>query len=53
MLQVISGLGREIPSPSGKPIPGAIQTDAPINAGALHTFCAYITCMMGYLISIP
>ncbi|CAM6040982.1 unnamed protein product [Sphagnum compactum] len=30
---VISGLGREIPSPSGKPIPGAIQTDAPINAG--------------------
>ncbi|KAH8949642.1 hypothetical protein BDL97_10G042800 [Sphagnum fallax] len=33
VLKVISGLGREIPSPSGKPIPGAIQTDAPINAG--------------------
>ncbi|KAJ7285440.1 hypothetical protein O6H91_Y334000 [Diphasiastrum complanatum] len=30
---VISGLGREIPSPLGKPILGAIQTDASINAG--------------------
>ncbi|XP_031129670.1 protease Do-like 5, chloroplastic [Ipomoea triloba] len=30
---VISGLGREIPSPSGGAIRGAIQTDAAINAG--------------------
>jgi S1-C subfamily serine protease len=33
VLQVISGLGREIPSPAGRPIVGAIQTDAAINAG--------------------
>ncbi|KAM7270029.1 hypothetical protein ACFE04_029243 [Oxalis oulophora] len=30
---VISGLGREIPSPNGRPIRGAIQTDAAINSG--------------------
>ncbi|KAG0560848.1 hypothetical protein KC19_9G018600 [Ceratodon purpureus] len=30
---VVSGLGREIPSPTGAAIPGAIQTDAAINAG--------------------
>ncbi|XP_002984178.2 protease Do-like 5, chloroplastic isoform X2 [Selaginella moellendorffii] len=30
---VVSGLCRQIPSPSGKPIFGAIQTDASINAG--------------------
>uniref|UniRef100_A0A2N9GT24 Protease Do-like 5, chloroplastic n=1 Tax=Fagus sylvatica TaxID=28930 RepID=A0A2N9GT24_FAGSY len=30
---VVSGLGREIPSPNGKAIRGAIQTDADINAG--------------------
>ncbi|KAJ1414211.1 Peptidase S1C [Sesbania bispinosa] len=30
---VISGLGREIPSPNGGAIKGAIQTDAAINAG--------------------
>nr|XP_017228092.1 PREDICTED: protease Do-like 5, chloroplastic isoform X2 [Daucus carota subsp. sativus] len=30
---VISGLGREIPSPNGSPIRGAIQTDAAINSG--------------------
>lgn len=30
---VVSGLGREIPSPNGQPIRGAIQTDAAINAG--------------------
>ncbi|GAB4829370.1 hypothetical protein Ancab_019041 [Ancistrocladus abbreviatus] len=32
-LQVVSGLGREIPSPNGQAIRGAIQTDAAINAG--------------------
>lgn len=30
---VVSGLGREIPSPNGRAIRGAIQTDADINAG--------------------
>lgn len=30
---VVSGLGREIPSPDGRVIRGAIQTDAAINAG--------------------
>ncbi|OMO52899.1 Peptidase S1C [Corchorus capsularis] len=30
---VVSGLGREIPSPNGRAIRGAIQTDASINAG--------------------
>ncbi|XP_023001449.1 protease Do-like 5, chloroplastic isoform X1 [Cucurbita maxima] len=30
---VISGLGREIPSPNGRAIRGAIQTDAAISAG--------------------
>ncbi|WVY93237.1 hypothetical protein V8G54_032325 [Vigna mungo] len=32
---VVSGLGREIPSPNGGAIRGAIQTDAAINAGNL------------------
>jgi len=32
-MQVVSGLGREIPSPNGGAIRGAIQTDAAINAG--------------------
>uniref|UniRef100_A0A7N2MJ11 Uncharacterized protein n=1 Tax=Quercus lobata TaxID=97700 RepID=A0A7N2MJ11_QUELO len=32
-LHVVSGLGREIPSPNGRAIRGAIQTDADINAG--------------------
>lgn len=31
--QVVSGLGRAIPSPAGQAIPGAIQTDAAINSG--------------------
>ncbi|XP_078428825.1 DEGP protease 5 isoform X2 [Wolffia australiana] len=30
---IVSGLGREIPSPNGGPIRGAIQTDAAINSG--------------------
>jgi len=30
---VVSGLGRSIPSPTGQLIPGAIQTDARIDAG--------------------
>jgi len=30
---IISALDREIDSPSGRPIPGAIQIDAPINPG--------------------
>lgn len=33
---MVSGLGREIPSPNGKAIRGAIQTDADINAGKFH-----------------
>lgn len=33
--QVVSGLGREIPSPNGQAIRGAIQTDTAINAGKL------------------
>jgi len=37
-MQVVSGLGREIPSPNGGAIKGAIQTDAAINAGKLY-FC--------------
>ncbi|KAJ0081500.1 hypothetical protein Patl1_11109 [Pistacia atlantica] len=32
-MQVVSGLGREIPSPTGRAIRGVIQTDASINAG--------------------
>ncbi|RVW89939.1 Protease Do-like 5, chloroplastic [Vitis vinifera] len=32
-IRVVSGLGREIPSPNGKAIRGAIQTDAAINSG--------------------
>lgn len=36
MFQVVSGLGREIPSPNGSAIRGAIQTDAAINAGKFH-----------------
>jgi hypothetical protein len=35
-MQVVSGLDRMIPSPSGKPIPGAIQTDAAINSGQVQ-----------------
>lgn len=35
-IQVISGLAREIPSPNGRAIRGAIQTDAAINAGNLE-----------------
>ena len=31
---VVSGLNRSIPSPTGLRIPGAIQTDAAISAGA-------------------
>lgn len=36
IMQVVSGLGREIPSPNGGAIRGAIQTDAAINAGKLY-----------------
>lgn len=36
---MVSGLGREIPSPDGRAIRGAIQTDAAINSGkSLITF---------------
>lgn len=38
MKQVVSGLGREIPSPNGNAIRGAIQTDAAINAGKNYIF---------------
>jgi hypothetical protein len=37
-MQVVSGLGREIPSPNGGAIKGAIQTDAAINAGKLYPY---------------
>jgi S1-C subfamily serine protease len=42
-LQVVSGLGREIPSPNGRAIKGAIQTDAAINAGKFHFLFKYIS----------
>ncbi|RVW34932.1 Protease Do-like 5, chloroplastic [Vitis vinifera] len=38
VVQVVSGLGREIPSPNGKAIRGAIQTDAAINSGEFSKF---------------
>ena len=41
MLQVISGLGREIPAPNGGAIKGAIQTDAAINSGSLSKFAVF------------
>lgn len=37
--QVVSGLGREIPSPNGSAIRGAIQTDAAINSGIFSGHC--------------
>ena len=40
-MQVVSGLGREIPSPDGRPIRGAIQTDASINSGNYILFYIY------------
>lgn len=43
VLQVVSGLGREIPSPNGRAIKGAIQTDAAINAGKLHFPFKYLS----------
>ncbi|KAL0011708.1 hypothetical protein SO802_006816 [Lithocarpus litseifolius] len=39
---VVSGLGREIPSPNGRAIQGAIQTDADINAGKFHFAFKYL-----------
>ena len=30
---IISGVGREVKSPTGRPISNVIQTDAPINPG--------------------
>ena len=52
-MQVVSGLGREIPSPNGKAIRGAIQTDAAINSGEtgkflskiFPSFCCLVVCM--------
>lgn len=44
---VVSGLNRAIPSPVGTRIPGAIQTDAAISAGATTffscTICEFLT----------
>ncbi|XP_030973309.1 protease Do-like 5, chloroplastic isoform X3 [Quercus lobata] len=39
---VVSGLAREIPSPNGRAIRGAIQTDADINAGKFHFAFKYL-----------
>ena len=52
-MQVVSGLGREIPSPNGKAIRGAIQTDAAINSGEFLKFllkifppvCCFVVCL--------
>lgn len=41
-MQVVSGLGREIPSPNGGAIKGAIQTDAAINAGKLYPYLRFL-----------
>lgn len=38
----MSGLGREIPSPNGGAIRGAIQTDAAINSGNKFKFRSII-----------
>lgn len=47
---VVSGLGREIPSPNGSSIRGAVQTDAAINAG-IFLFCRLI--IYGTMLSKP
>lgn len=44
---MVSGLGREIPSPNGRVIRGAIQTDAAINAGDVLLHC--ISCIASKL----
>lgn len=44
---MVSGLGREIPSPNGRVIRGAIQTDAAINAGNILLHC--ISCIASKL----
>lgn len=51
---VVSGLNRAIPSPAGTRIPGAIQTDAAISAGAITfpfdtsaVFCLVLGGMLG------
>lgn len=39
---MVSGLGREIPSPNGQAIRGAIQTDTAINAGKLCELLQFV-----------
>ena len=42
---IISGLGREVKSPIGRPITGAIQTDASINPGYVTAFYSKSRCL--------
>ena len=46
---VISGIGREVKSPIGRPISNVIQTDAAINPGKLYQITIKHFCMFFYI----